>query len=353
MSCYKSFFADSDSDGDLASVLGVIKIEPLQADLSVPSKKAINENSETHHWIHSPLADLDFDTSLYDRHKVFFPEKERKAILNKAKEEIESCKISKAVFARKVLDRSIGILNNVFRYHGKGYEQHVQTIKNFFETVPFEERYHMYTGRKPAQTITTMSKNVGGISVLPNKHRIQSSTPSVLHEKDDKSKIIFRTSAGKSAEMASKSLISFSSSPVNVEPKHNNDSNETLKHNTGKLNKSLSLIQMSVPIPLTKLIELPGKDAVQILIKEVTTKMPMRYAKTYTIPDYMKGNPVIVIPCAAKRELDKAIEERVIKPTDDACKHLAKKLKLNLRAVQVYAHHAQPEIFNANLNQLD
>ena len=347
----------------LGPVLGVVKIEPLEPqepDVNVPHIKGIKEKSERA--IH-PLDDFKVDTYSLEtspfRDKLSFSEKERKAILNMAKTEIESCKISKAIFARKVLDRSVGILSNVFRYDGKGYEQHVETIKNFFEKVPITERYRMYTSESlpswssthPDYITTKPKKYVTGISILSSdKYKLQGSAPlATTHGKDRKGQNATKTPTIKPVEITSnvvnsdvtsKVVNSIGSPPTDVLPKScNGPGSDSLTQSTGKLNKSLSLIQMSVIVPKTSLVKLPGNAAVQITIKQVSTKMPMRYAKTYTFPDYMNGNPTVVIPYAAKNELDRVLKERDLKPTDDACKYLAKKLRLSLRTVQVYVHH--------------
>ncbi len=64
-------------------------------------------------------------------------------VIHAAKAEMHREGLSQMVFAKVVLGRTPGIVSQMFKFNGAGYEKHVHTIRNFL-TKPREERRKLY-----------------------------------------------------------------------------------------------------------------------------------------------------------------------------------------------------------------
>ena len=64
-------------------------------------------------------------------------------VIQQTKAEMSRMGLTQQVFAKVVLDRTAGIVSQMFKFNGVGYEKHIHTIRNFL-TRPAEERHMLY-----------------------------------------------------------------------------------------------------------------------------------------------------------------------------------------------------------------
>ena len=64
-------------------------------------------------------------------------------VIQQTKAEMSRMGLTQQVFAKVVLGRTPGIVSQMFKFNGVGYEKHIHTIRNFL-TRPAEERHMLY-----------------------------------------------------------------------------------------------------------------------------------------------------------------------------------------------------------------
>ena len=103
------------------------------------------------------------------------------AVIHAAKAEMHREGLSQMVFAKVVLGRTPGIVSQMFKFNGAGYEKHVHTIRNFLMK-PREERRKLYKQCAPPgkmhqfQTPSLGGSPGGHGSIIP-----QQTHPGSLH----------------------------------------------------------------------------------------------------------------------------------------------------------------------------
>ena len=71
-------------------------------------------------------------------------------VIQQTKAEMSRMGLTQQVFAKVVLGRTAGIVSQMFKFNGVGYEKHINTIRNFLGR-PAEERHMLYKkGQAPA-----------------------------------------------------------------------------------------------------------------------------------------------------------------------------------------------------------
>ena len=64
-------------------------------------------------------------------------------VIQQAKAEMSRMNVTQMLFAKVVLGRTAGIVSQMFKFNGMGYEKHIHTIRNFLGR-PISERHMLY-----------------------------------------------------------------------------------------------------------------------------------------------------------------------------------------------------------------